>query len=78
MKKVLCSAVREQAEFYSDFTNKKLVNGQDITVTIDCNYGSIFDGTTLELHIDDSDLDSLLQFLEQKLINKNLIHSFTQ
>lgn len=68
MKKVIKQQEPEEAVYYSDFTGKLLPEsntfGPPITIQINFNYGSNFDGSELELHLDDNDFKRLQLFLQ--------------
>lgn len=68
MKKVTTPASNEESVFYSDFSGKCFGDfGAPITLTLEFNYGSKFDGATLQLDLDDSDVVELLQLIKTKL-----------
>jgi hypothetical protein len=67
MKKITKPSEPEEAVYYSDFTGKLLPEsttfGAPITVQIDFNYGSKYDGSKIELHLDDNDFYRMKAFL---------------
>lgn len=67
MKKVLKPQEPEEAIYYSDFSGKIFQDFIPVTVTIECNYGSKYDESKLELHLSDSGLEKLLEFLKENL-----------
>ena len=67
MKKTLKPASSEEAIFYSDFSGKLLKEFVPAKVVIQFGYTSVYDGTTLELHLDDQDCTKLLEFLQQNV-----------
>jgi hypothetical protein len=66
MKIVKTERVEEEAEYYSDFSGKQLLDYVPVTLTIDFGYGSIIDGLILELHLDDEDIKDVLDLLKKK------------
>lgn len=73
MKKVISKAVQEKSEYFSDFSGKSLGSGDvPIELKIDFNYGSIFDGSRLELHLTDEENMEILEFIAKKLHTKTV------
>jgi hypothetical protein len=68
MKKVLKPAKEEEVVYYSDFSGKLLDHNMvPVTVKIECDYGSEYDGSSVELHLTDSGLNNLLVFIKDRL-----------
>jgi hypothetical protein len=67
MKKVLKPAQREEAIYYSDFSGKLFQDSPPVTVKIECDYGSKYDGARAEFHLSDKGLEKLLQFFKENL-----------
>ncbi len=67
MKKVLQPAEHEHAIYYSDFSGKLFEHFVPVTVKIECDYGSEYDGARLEFHLSDKGLKKLLKFLNENL-----------
>jgi uncharacterized protein YwgA len=67
MKKVLKPSEPEDAIYYSDFSGRLFEQFVPVTVTIECNYGSKYDGSKIELHLSDKGLDNLLIYLKDRL-----------
>lgn len=67
MKLVTKPMEQEESVYYSDFSGKLLKDFVPVTVKIECDYGSKYDGSALELHLTDKGLESLLAFLKQHL-----------
>lgn len=68
MKKVLKPAEPEDSVYYSDFSGKLLDhNIVPVTVTIECGYGSEYDGSKVELHLTDRGLNNLLVYIKDRL-----------
>jgi hypothetical protein len=70
MKKVLQPAEQEHAIYYSDFSGKLFDQFVPVTVKIECDYGSEYDGSRVELHLSDKGLKKLLVFLKENLSNE--------
>jgi hypothetical protein len=68
MKKVLKPAEPEEVVYYSDFSGKLLEHNMvPVTVKIECDYGSEYDGSSIELHLTDKGLNNLLVYLKDRL-----------
>jgi hypothetical protein len=68
MKKVLKPAEPEEVVYYSDFSGKLLEHNMvPVTVKIECDYGSEYDGSSVELHLTDKGLNNLLVYLKDRL-----------
>jgi hypothetical protein len=71
VKKVIKPAEREEAVYYSDFSGALLGEEPPITLTVSMDYGSIYDGNTLELHLNDDDFANLVKALVPKLTDES-------
>lgn len=68
MKKIIKPEEKEEATFYSDFTGKPLDQcGPEVQIKIEFSYGSKYDGSRINLHLDDEDIEDLLKYLSTKL-----------
>jgi hypothetical protein len=68
MKKVLKPAKPEEVVYYSDFSGKLLKHNMvPVTVKIECDYGSEYDGSSVELHLTDKGLNNLLVYIKDRL-----------
>lgn len=70
MKKILEPACEEDAIYYSDFSGKLLdsfINAPPCELKINFNYGSIYDGENLTLHLTDDEAKSLLEYIKLNL-----------
>jgi hypothetical protein len=69
MKKVIRPEQREEAVYFSDFTGKPFKSGfpPPVELKINFNFGSKYDGASLDLHLSDDDVDSILPLLREKL-----------
>lgn len=68
MKKITREAVKEVAEYRSDFSGEKFPLGiPPVQVSFDFGYGSRHDGTKLELHLSDDETGGLLDFVSKRL-----------
>ena len=79
MKKILKPKEKEDAVYFSDFSGKCLGEFIPITLKIDFDYGSVYDGSRLEFHLNDEDIKDIFIYLKNKLstdkkneIQKNL------
>jgi hypothetical protein len=71
MKVVTKPNVKEEAEYYSDFSNTKFdICGPDVEVTLDFNYGSKYDGANLKLHLTDSEVQLFLDIIRENISSK--------
>lgn len=67
MKKVLQPKQNEEAIYYSDFSGKLFADFVPVTVKIECNYGSKYDGSKVKFHLSDKGLEQLLDFFKERL-----------
>lgn len=67
MKKVLKPQEPEEAIYYSDFSGKVFQDFIPVTLKIECDYGSRYDGARAEFHLSDAGLEKVLEFLKQHL-----------
>jgi len=68
MKKVLKPAEPEEVVYYSDFSGKLLDHNMvPVTIKIECDYGSEYDGSSVELHLTDKGLNNLLTYIKDRL-----------
>lgn len=68
MKKITKPAEREEAVFYSDFSGKHLDGyGPDVTLKIEFDYGSKRDGARIEFHLNDEDVQPIIDLIKQKI-----------
>ena len=74
MKKILEPACEEDAIYYSDFSGKLLdsfTNASPCEVKIEFNYGSIFDGEKMTLHLTDEEAKKLLEYIKINLTTES-------
>jgi hypothetical protein len=68
MKKIIKPAEREESVYYSDFTGKSFgEGGPDVVLKISFGYGSGRDGAELELHLNDKEVDPIIDLIKSKL-----------
>lgn len=67
MKKVLKPAEPEETIYYSDFSGTLFEHCPPVTVKIECDYGSEYDGARVELHLTDTELKHLLVYIKDRL-----------
>jgi hypothetical protein len=67
MKKILKPSEPEDVIYYSDINGEMLSDFVPVTVTVECNYGSKYDGAKLELHFTDNELQTIFTVLKDKL-----------
>ncbi len=74
MKRTLQPAktVTEKAEYYCDFSGKKLGDWFAAHVEIWCGYPSNRDGVVYHLHLSDDALDELMAYLRLRLLPRNV------
>lgn len=67
MKKIIEPAKKENAVYNSDFSGKTFDGfGPPVDIKICFNYGSRYDGSELTLHLDDDDVQSILELVKNK------------
>jgi hypothetical protein len=67
MKKILQPQQDEEVVYYSDFSGRLFRDLVPVTVKIDCNYGSSYDGGQIEFHLSDVGLEMLLDFFKKHI-----------
>lgn len=68
MKKILKPKEEEEAVYYSDFTGKCFGDFQpEVTLKIEFNYGSKFDGSRFTLDLSDKEAESILELIKSNL-----------
>ena len=68
MKKITKPAEAEECVYYSDFSGKLLNDFYPpVELKIDFNYGSKNDGSNLTLHLDDNDIECVLELIKNKI-----------
>lgn len=68
MKKLIKPASPEKSIYYSDFSGKCFGEWYPpIELKIEFGYGSKYDGSILNFHLDDNDIENILSLLKTKL-----------
>jgi len=67
MKKVIKPQEPEEAVYYSDFSGRVYQEFVPVTLKIECDYGSKYDGARAEFHLSDKGLEKVLEFLKENL-----------
>jgi hypothetical protein len=70
MKKILKPKQFEEAIYFSDFTGKPFPGGSyrpPVTVKFEFNYNSSYDNCEFTLHLDDKDVEPILDLVQSKL-----------
>jgi len=68
VKKLIKPSSREEAVYYSDFSGKCFGEwSPEVTLKINCEYGSKYDGSTLELHLSDEDLKIIFAIIKSNV-----------
>lgn len=74
MKKIITPFVAEQSVYYSDFTGKCFGNFKpNVSLTIHFNYGSKYDGTSIELDLSDEDFGHILNVIKNNISTESKI-----
>lgn len=72
MKKIKKKAVKEIAEYQSDFSGEKFPHGlPPAKIVIDFNYGSQYDGARLELELSDGEAGEIVDLLAPRLCEES-------
>lgn len=75
MKQIIEPAKKERAIYSSDFSDQKYNDfGPPVELQINFNYGSRYDGAQLSLHLDDNDIESILEFIKKKINHQYKAH----
>ena len=74
MKRILRKAktAAEKADYYCDFSGKKLGDSFAAQVEIWCGYPSNRDGIAYHLHLSDEALDELMAYLRTRLLPRRI------
>lgn len=68
MKKVTKPASKEEAVYYSDFNGESFGNFfPDVQLTLEFNYGSIYDGSKIQLDLSDEEAQTIIHFLRDRV-----------
>lgn len=69
MKKITKPAEKEESVYYSDFSGKlfKELTGPPVELKISFNYGSVRDGASFTLHLDDDEINPIIDLIKEKL-----------
>jgi hypothetical protein len=69
MKKILKPKQLEQAAYFSDFTGQPFggLFHPPVELKMTFNYGSIYDGSDVTLHLSDKDMEPILDLIQSKL-----------
>ena len=68
MKKIIIPAVKEHSVYSSDIAGKIFDYDPSINLTIECNYGSKQDGTTIELHFTEEEAKDIFSYIKSKIL----------
>jgi len=69
MKKIIVPEQKEEANYFSDFSGQPFdeLFGPPITLKLEFNYGSDYDGSEVTLHLSDRDVQPILELISSKL-----------
>lgn len=68
MKKIIQPIQKEKAEYFSDFSNKSFnCFGPEAEIKFEFNYGSEFDGSSVEFHLTGDEAKHILDFIRMNL-----------
>ena len=72
MKKIIKPAEKEEAIFYTDFKGKFCdpsygTSFPPVELVIEFNYGSVYDGERLSLHLDDEEILPILDMIKHNM-----------
>jgi hypothetical protein len=68
MKKIIKPATKEESVYYSDFSGKCFGEmWPPVTLTINCSYGSKYDGAEVELHLNDDEMQPLMELVKKSI-----------
>lgn len=71
MKKIIKPAIREESQYYSDFSGKSFDHlGPPVELKISFNYGSRYDGAELKLDLDDGEINPILESIKNNISDK--------
>jgi hypothetical protein len=69
MKKIIVPEQIEEASYFSDFTGQPFGYSPcpPVTLKLEFNYGSVYDGSEVTLHLSDKDVEPILELIKSKL-----------
>lgn len=68
MKKIFKPAEKEEALYYTDFKGYSCGEyGPDVEVKINFNYGSQYDGDSINLHLNDEEVKVFLELIKKNI-----------
>ena len=69
MKKIIVPEQREEATYFSDFSGQPFgdLYHPPVTLKLEFNYGSEYDGSEITLHLSDKDIAPILELISSKL-----------
>ena len=68
MKRVIKPQQAEEAVYYSDFTGQCFgSHGPSVTIRMSFDYGSVYDGADVKLHLTDQEAEEVMAFIKSKL-----------
>jgi hypothetical protein len=72
MKKIIIPEQKEEAVYFSDFTGKPFEQfGAPVELKFEFNYGSKYDNYSFTLHLDDKDIQPILDLIKSKVIDSD-------
>jgi hypothetical protein len=77
MKKIIKPAEREEAVYYTDFCGENCGElPSPVELTISFNYGSMHDGDSIKLDLNDHEVKPILELIKSKISKdyKNVLH----
>jgi hypothetical protein len=83
MKKIIVPKQNEEANYFSDFSGQPFgdLYQPPVTLKLEFNYGSDYDGSEITLHLSDRDVQPIIDLISTKLnpdFKKQLEQEFTE
>ena len=71
MKNIIKPAQKEDAEYYSDFSGERFEHDiPEVEIKFSFEYGSMFDGSSFDIHLSDEETKEILDLIKNKLSNR--------
>lgn len=81
MKNIIKPTQREEFECYSDFSGERFFGDiPEVEMKVSFNYGSLYDGSSIEFHLSEKETNEILLLIRSKLCEntKNKIKTYLE
>lgn len=71
MKKIIKPAIKEEAQYYSDFSGEPFDHfGPPVELKINFNFGSKYDGAEIKFDLNDNEIEFVLETIKKHISSK--------